>query len=84
MCSLLRNLIPLVLAAAFAAPVLTTGCAMRARVYGPGEAPYYTRWEHDTHRQDMDFNKRSKADQKAYWAWRNCAEGRRGGRHSGF
>ena len=63
-----------------AAPLLTTGCATRVRVYDPyygdyhvwsGETVYYGRWEHDTHREHMDFNKRSDADKKAYWDWRH-------------
>ncbi len=71
---------PILLAAALAAPALSAGCAARVDVYDPyyhdhhvwaAEEPYYTQWEHDTHRSHMDFNKRSKADQKAYWDYRH-------------
>ncbi len=77
--SLSRYLTLLLLAATLAAPVLATGCAGQMRVYDPydpayhrweGEAPYYNQWEHDTHRQHRDFNKRNDADKKAYWDWR--------------
>jgi len=70
----------LVLATGLTAAVLSTGCAVHARVYDPyyhdyhdwgGEAGYYNQWEHDTHRDHMDFNRRSQADQKAYWEWRH-------------
>jgi hypothetical protein len=75
-----RTLSPLLLAAAIAAPAFTAGCAVHARVYDPyyhdyhawgTEEPYYSQWEHDTHRQHEDFSKRSTADQKAYWDWRH-------------
>jgi len=78
--SFLRRLVPMLFAAAIAMPVLCNGCAARVRVYDPyyhdyhawpAEEPYYTQWEHETHREHMDFNKRSKADQKAYWDWRH-------------
>lgn len=78
--SRLRRFAPILLAAALAAPSLCTGCAARVGVYDPyyhdrhvwaAEEPYYTQWEHDTHRSHMDFNKRSQADQKAYWDWRH-------------
>lgn len=57
-----------------------TGCVVHARYYDPyyhdyhdwnGEAGYYSRWETETHREHMDFKKRNKADQKAYWDWRH-------------
>ncbi len=78
--SLLRRFAPMALAAAFALPVLCTGCTGTVRVYDPyyhdyhvwaTETPYYTQWEHDTHRDHVDFAKRSQADQKAYWDWRH-------------
>ncbi|MGH9604215.1 MAG: hypothetical protein ACRD3N_00810 [Terracidiphilus sp.] len=61
------------LAAALTIPLLTTGCAAHLRVnaWGPGEAPYYARWEHDTHRNHEDWNQRDRADQRAYWRWRH-------------
>lgn len=78
--SLLRHFSPLLLAAAIALPVLCTGCTGSVRVYDPyyhdyhvwaSETPYYSQWEHDNHREHMDFNKRSDADKKAYWDWRH-------------
>ena len=76
----MRNFAPVLLAAVLAVPVLNTGCAAHVRVYDPyyrdyhvwaAETPYYTQWEHDTHRDHMDSNKRSDADKKAYWDYRH-------------
>ncbi len=81
--SMFNRLAPLLLAAAIITPVFTTGCAVHARVYDPyyrdyhvwaTEEPYYTQWEHDTHREHTDFNRRSADDQKAYWDWRHKQE----------
>lgn len=78
--SFLRRFAPMLLAAAITLPVLCTGCAAHVRVYDPyyhdyhvwaAEEPYYTQWEHDTHRAHMDFAKRSDADKKAYFDWRH-------------
>lgn len=69
--SMLGKFAPLVLAAAIALPVLTTGCAVHARVYGPGEDVYYSQWEHDAHRDHLDYDRRNAADQKEYWKWRH-------------
>lgn len=66
-------------AAAALALSLLTGCT-QTRVYDPehhdyhsrsGEAPYYAQWEHDTHRDHVDFDHRSDADKKEYWDWRH-------------
>jgi hypothetical protein len=76
----MRNFAPVLLAAVLAAPVLNTGCTAHVRVYDPyyhdyhawdGEVTYYAQWEHDTHRDHMDFNKRNDDDKKAYWDWRH-------------
>jgi hypothetical protein len=78
--TLARHFAPLLLTAAFISPLLTTGCAVHARVYDPyyhdyhawgGETVYYNQWEHDTHRDHRDFAKRNDADKKAYWDWRH-------------
>jgi hypothetical protein len=78
--SRLRKFTPVLFAAALAVPLLTTGCETRARVYDPyygdyhvwsGETTYYGRWEHDTHRDHVDFNRRNDADKKEYWDWRH-------------
>ena len=58
--------------AALTIPLLGTGCAGHRQVYawGPGEQPYYAQWEHDTHRNHVDWDRRNEADKKAYWNWR--------------
>ncbi len=75
-----RNFASLLLAAALASPVLMTGCTGSVRVYDPyyhdyhrwnGETVYYNQWEHDTHRDHVDYAKRNADDQKAYWDWRH-------------
>ncbi len=76
----LRSFSFLLLTISLAVPVLSSGCAVHARVYDPyyhdyhgwaAEEPYYSRWEVETHREHMDFNKRNDADKKAYWDWRH-------------
>jgi hypothetical protein len=61
----------LVVAALFV-PLLAAGCAEHRRVYawGPGEVTYYGQWEHDTHRDHMEWEARNDADHQAYWKWR--------------
>jgi hypothetical protein len=68
------------LAAAMLGPLLCAGCTAHVRVYDPyyhdyhtwpAENGYYVQWEHDTHRDHMDFDRRSEADKKAYWDWRH-------------
>ena len=53
---------------------LILGCAARGGVYvgtyGPPEAPYYAQWEHETHRDHVDYERRKKAEQHEYWEWR--------------
>ncbi|MGD1063756.1 MAG: hypothetical protein ABR860_10895 [Terracidiphilus sp.] len=78
--SLLRCFTPFLLATVMSLPLFCGGCAARVNVYDPyyrdyhvwaAETPYYSQWEHDTHRDHMDFNKRSDADKKAYWDYRH-------------
>jgi hypothetical protein len=78
--SFFRSMTTAVLAAALSVPALT-GCAHR--VYDPyyhdyhawaGEESYYSQWEHDTHRDHVDFNKRSADEQKQYWDWRHSQD----------
>jgi hypothetical protein len=86
--SLYRQFAPVLLAVALAAPVVITGCAAHVRYYDPyyndyhgwdhREVVYYNQWEHDTHRNHQDFNKRSDADKKEYWTWRH---GNQNGHH---
>ena len=68
-----------------AGPIVLSGCAARVsagyRYYDPdrndyhtwnnGEVVYYTQWEHDTHRDYRDFDKRSDDDRRSYWKWRH-------------
>jgi len=79
----LKSFATLLLAAAIGAPALVTGCAVHARVYDPyyhdyhgwnGEVVYYNQWEHDTHRDHRDFDKRSDEEKKDYWDWRHSHE----------
>jgi len=35
------------------------------------EIVYYDRWEHETHREHRDFDKRSADEQREYWRWRH-------------
>ena len=78
--SCVRRFVPMIFAAAIALPILCTGCTGTVRVYDPyyhdyhgwaAEEPYYNQWEHDTHRDHVEFAKRNKDDQKAYWDWRH-------------
>ena len=72
---------PLALAAAFLFTVALSGCTVHAGYYDDpyyhdrhvwsGEVVYYNQWEHETHRNHTDFDKRSDADRKAYWDWRH-------------
>ena len=67
--------------AALALSVFTSGCTVHAgypvdpyyhdRHAVVREVVYYNQWEHDTHRDHVDFKKRNKDDQKAYWDWRH-------------
>ncbi len=73
----------LLLAAALALPLLSTGCAEHryARVYdpyhsdyhrwGPDEDRYYHQWEAEGHREHREWGQRSPEEQKEYWGWRH-------------
>jgi hypothetical protein len=67
--SLVRHLTPLLLAVSLASPLAMIGCQSQ-----PNAAPetvIYTQWEHDTHREHQDLNKRPPAEQKEYSDWRS-------------
>jgi hypothetical protein len=77
-----RYLSSLLLAAAFLAPAVTIGCGgPRYRVYDQyhndyhrwdnHETVYYHQWVVENHRDDRDFRKLNKDDQKQYWDWRH-------------
>jgi hypothetical protein len=40
-------------------------------VWGPGETTYYSRWEVETHRNHVDWERRGDDDHHAYWEWRH-------------
>lgn len=69
----MKRLTSLILGSVLMIPLLA-GCAARGGVYvgtyGPPEAPYYTQWEHETHRQHVEYERRKKAEQHEYWEWR--------------
>ena len=65
--SLFRNLVPLLFATVLAVPVLVTGC----RSQGPPQDDSYVQWEHDTHREHVDVNKRSAEERKQYEDYRD-------------
>jgi hypothetical protein len=78
----LRRCIHLICLAGVLSVPLLFGCSDHEyRVYDPGyrdyhtwnhdEDVYYGRWEHDTHRDHVDFRKRSDADKNEYWKWRH-------------
>ncbi len=77
-----RYLSSLLLAAAFLAPAVTTGCATRTyRTYDPyyndyhrwdnHETVYYHQWIVENHRNDRDFRRLNRDEQKEYWTWRH-------------
>ena len=68
--SLSRNFLPLLLATVLAAPVLLTGC----QSHHLSEDDSYIKWEHDTHREHVDVNKRSAEEQKQYQDWRRSQD----------
>lgn len=63
------------------AVILAAGCAAHVRYYdgyyhdyhswNNHEVVMYGQWEHDTHRNHVNFGHRDKADQDAYWKWRH-------------
>jgi hypothetical protein len=59
---LFRKLMPLVLAAVVV-PAFLAGCHDR-------ETVYYNRWEHETHREHVELNRRNAAEQQEYRDWR--------------
>lgn len=62
--SLYRKVTPLLFAAVLASPGFLTGCQDR-------ETVYYNRWEHETHREHVERNRRTADEQKEYQEWRH-------------
>lgn len=69
----MRKLGRLLLVSVLMVPLFGTGCAPHRQVYAwtPGEETYYVQWEHETHRQHLDYDRRSKDEQNSYWKWRH-------------
>ena len=61
--SMFKHVAPLLLAVAITSPAVITGCRSQ-------ETVYYNQWEHDTHREHRDLNKRTDSEQKEYSDWR--------------
>jgi hypothetical protein len=61
-------------------PMTLVGCATH-RVHDPyyndvhvwdhAEDGRYRQWETETHREHLDYQRRTEADQHAYWDWRH-------------
>jgi hypothetical protein len=77
-----RGMIALMLSAtALASVSAMTGCAGGAIVYDGyrhdyhrwdrDEDGFYRRWEIGTHRNHMNFERRSPEERRAYWGWRH-------------
>ncbi len=69
------------LAVVIAAPVVSAGCAVRARVYDPYDHDYH-RWDsnerhayreywEDRHEQYRDYRRLNDDERSEYWAWRH-------------
>jgi ABC-type uncharacterized transport system auxiliary subunit len=77
----MQSVSPLAVASVLACALLLTGCVARAK-YKPydyfswshQEAIQYARWEHDTHREHVDFTVRSDTEMYAYWKWRHSPD----------
>jgi hypothetical protein len=78
----LRNVAVGLLVVALVGPVLAvSGCNGEVRYYDAGygdyhtwnhgEVVYYNNWEHETHREHVDFKKRNDAEKKEYFSWRH-------------
>ena len=65
--SLFRNLVSLLFATVLAASVIATGC----RSHRQSEDDSYNQWEHETHRQHVDVDKRNADERKQYEDWRD-------------
>jgi hypothetical protein len=60
----------LLLTAALTVPLLATACQQNRYSWTPAEQPHYVQWEHETHRDHVDWNRRSDDEHKQYWDWR--------------
>jgi hypothetical protein len=78
------------LAAAVALPAAVSACATHRyydsddRVYhrwNHDEVVFYQRWERETRRPHVDYDRRSDNDRRAYWHWRHDHRGDHGDDH---
>ena len=46
-------------------------------VWGPSETTYYNRWAVETHRQNRDYRRLRRREQREYWKWRHNHNDRR-------
>jgi hypothetical protein len=71
--SLLRNFVPLLFAGVLAFSLVATGCQSQAPAPVASQATpqddSYTQWEHETHREHVDVEKRSADERKQYNDW---------------
>ncbi len=65
--SLSKHFALLLFAVAITSPVVMTGCRSQ-------ETVYYNQWEHDTHREHRDLDKRNEAERKEYSDWRRSRD----------
>lgn len=66
----LKRLALSLLLGTLAFPAYMTGCrTQNTTEYNQQEPADYTQWEHDTHRQHVDLNRRSAEEQKEYRDW---------------
>ena len=74
-----RKMVPMVMAAVMAAPLLMTGCAVHGRVYDSydhqyrqwaPESGFYIQWENENHYRHERYERRRQNEQQAYWEWR--------------
>lgn len=45
--------------------------SLNSHYWNHDEVVYYQNWEHETHRQHVDFKNRSQSEQNEYWQWRH-------------
>jgi hypothetical protein len=68
-----RNLVPLLFASVLAAPLALAGCQSQAPSQATTQAAppddSYIQWEHETHREHVDVDKRSADERKQYDDW---------------
>lgn len=69
-----RLLSALMIAGAIASPTIVAGCyhhGYQHAAWSDNEAPYYARWEQETHRDHKDWAQRNGDEQQQYWSWRH-------------